>query len=102
MARTAQQILRGIVENESTLDVMELRKYEHLKRRLIEFVKAVPEPIPVRHLARRYRVTIDEMLMLTEDCGYDLCVNVGIMIQGRGYATFERKGDYTVEYLGED
>lgn len=106
MTRTAQQILRGIIENPSwdapTLDEMELRKYENLKRRLVEFVKSVPEPIPVRHLARRYRITHDELLMLVEDCDYELCVNVGVMVQGVGYATFEHEGDYTVEYLGED
>lgn len=101
----AREILRRIYKTPSyelpTLTEMELRRYCSFRDRFIAFVKQCNEPVPVRHLARRYGITHDEVLMLVEDTDYALTVNVGIMVQGVGHAVFENEGDYTVEYLGE-
>lgn len=54
----------------------------------------------VRDLARRYRVTQDDIMDMVETDG-DLDMAVGMRTYN-GVGSFDRPGDYRVEYIGEE
>jgi hypothetical protein len=58
------------------------------------------DPISIRELAKRLRVKQRDVLSACED--NDMCINVGIGIQGAGYAEHDNIGDYTIEDLNFD
>jgi hypothetical protein len=69
----------------------------NMKEKLLNIVRQHQEsqPISVRSLANRLRISQSKALELCEDLG--LCINVAIG-NGSGYAELE-KGDYTIEDL---
>lgn len=80
---------------------MELDTYIALCNRVKAYVALQNEhgELPTfRALARRYRVSIALIEQIVEDA--DLNYNIGIRT-GMGIYVHPRKGDYTVEYLGE-
>jgi len=80
---------------------MKLTDYVSLCDRMVGVIRARQDspdgPPSVRRLAKTLKVRQSDVIQMCEDrC---LCVNVADGIQGVGYRSMDRIGDYTVEDL---
>ena len=90
--------------------IMSMKVHDHKLNRLIELAKEreadivagkANEDITFAEAARKLRINHDEIEDLISDSDGVLSMTVGMQC-GSGIYSFEKKGEYQVEYCGEE
>lgn len=103
----AVQIMERPVITDMNETVSELKDYLRTQEKLENYVKDIGlshwTNFPtVRYFARRYKLKQNDIIDMVESSEV-LDLVVGFQIGGgEGYGSFDREGDYRVEYIGEE
>lgn len=77
-----------------------VEKGRRLKEKVVER-QATGDLMTFSQAAAMLRMRLDEIEMLVEDTD-GLTFNVGIIVPGAGIAEYRHRGEYTIEYLGDE
>lgn len=84
--------------------IMRLDKYLGLLMKIEEFVRDQTkdgERLEMRAIAKRFNISITLAEQIIDDSD-NLIKNIALGISGLGYSDFRHKGDYIIEYIGEE